>query len=44
MRNYDKYESANKLSYIDINKYFANNTPYKFYEEILPEIKSMARQ
>lgn len=43
MPNYDRFESANKLSYNELDKYCLNQTTFNFYQEILPEMKKMAR-
>ena len=40
--NYEKYESANKLSYIDIHKYLANQYCYDFMGKILKQMKNIA--
>jgi tubulin polyglutamylase TTLL1/tubulin monoglycylase TTLL3/8 len=41
--NYDKFEPANKLSYNELDRYCLNNTTFNFYQEILPEMKKVAR-
>lgn len=43
MKNYGEHESANKLSYSDIDKYFLNNTAFNFSTQILPEMKKISR-
>jgi len=43
MPNYDKYESANKLSYGDMDKYCLNNTTFNFNGDIVPEIRRITR-
>lgn len=34
--NYDKYESANKLSYVEIDKYIKNEYGFEFLGCIIP--------
>ena len=41
--NYDKYESANKLSYSDLEKYLHSQRGIQFYKNIVPEMKKIAR-
>lgn len=43
MKNYGEHETANKLSYNEIDKYFLNNTTFNFTQEVLPEMKRIAR-
>ena len=43
MKNYGEHETANKLSYSEIDKYLQNNTTTNFYQEILPEMKRVSR-
>ncbi len=36
---YGKYESGNKLSFNDFNKYVKNNNPeYDFYQQVYPRM------
>lgn len=43
MANYDKFESANKLSYSDLDKYCLNHTTFAFHRDILPKIRKITR-
>jgi len=44
--NYGKYETSNKLSYNDFEKYLKSNFPdqnISFYNDIYPQIKQLVR-
>lgn len=38
-QNYDKYETANKLSYVEIDKYIKNEYGFDFFNTILKKMK-----
>lgn len=41
--SYGKYESGNKLSFNDMQKYVKNNTPeFDFYQQVYPRMMELA--
>ena len=41
-QNYDKYESANKLSYSELDKYLREENNIEFSRDIVPKMKNIA--